>query len=102
MSALLSSEEIKKLESFRIKHNKRQMSSADFIQNFYTIMKKVSLKTAYEVFPHYLRTVQNEDAKEELELEYLKTLKKILPKTKCMLSRCQTYGDLFKALLKEI
>lgn len=95
----MSSDDLKKLETNRIKHNKRQMSSEEFINNFYNLMKKVSLRAGYEIFPHYIRTVQNEDAKDELDYEYTKTLKKIPAKTKCMLTRCKTYGDLFKSIL---
>jgi hypothetical protein len=56
----------------------------------------------YEIFPHYIRTVQHEDSRDELEYEYVKTLKSVPTKTQCLLSSCQTYGELFKKLMSEI
>jgi len=35
------------------------LSSSELLDNFYQMMKKVSLKAGYEIFPHFVRTVQN-------------------------------------------
>ena len=100
LSLLLAKEDIKALESWRSKFNKRHMKGDDFIESFLKMMKKSSLKAAYEIFPHYIRTLNNEHAKAELDQEYSRCLKKLKMKNQCLLSRCQTYGDLFRALFK--
>ena len=41
------------------------------------MMKKVSLRAAYEILPHYIRTIANEHAKEELDNSFSKYLKKV-------------------------
>lgn len=102
LAHLLSDEDLKKVFSWKVKNSKRQMSPADVIDNFYQLMKKVSLKAAYEIFPHFIRTLPNEDVKEDFDYEYVKTLKSLPFKNKCLLSRCKTYGSLFKELIREI
>jgi hypothetical protein len=63
-------------------------------------MKNVSLKSAYLVFPHFIRTVTNDDLKEELNLIFVRALKKIPFKFENLLSKCENYSDLFKLLIK--
>jgi hypothetical protein len=43
--------------------NKKQMKPAEFFEDFLKIMTTVSLKSAYLIFPHFLRTVTNDELK---------------------------------------
>jgi hypothetical protein len=65
-------------------------------------MKNVSLRSAYMVFPHYIRTVTNDDLKEELNGLFVRALKKIPSKHDNLLNKCECYGDLFKAFIREL
>jgi hypothetical protein len=65
-------------------------------------MSNVSLKSAYHIFPHYIRTVANDDFKEQLNDVFVRALKKVPSKYTNILSKCERYSDLFKFLLKEI
>ena len=40
-------------------------------------MKNISLRSAYMVFPHFVRTVTNDDLKDELNDVFVRALKKI-------------------------
>ena len=76
------------------------MSAKDFLSHFLSLMKKISLKQAYEIFPHFIRTVQNESIKLELDHEYVLSLKELPSKYNSLLSSCEKYGDLFFQLFK--
>lgn len=102
LSTLVKKENLKELESWKSKFNKRHLSAEAFVHHFLEMMKKVSLRAGYEIFPHLIRTFTNEHAKVELDQEYARSLKKLKMKHSCLLSRCQTYGDLFRALVKEL
>lgn len=39
------------------------MKPEELISNFLDLMKKVSLRMGYEIFPHFIRTIQNDQAK---------------------------------------
>lgn len=56
---LLTSEDIAKFNAFRIKMNKKQMKPKEFMEEFLRIMKNVSLRNAYLILPHFLRTLTN-------------------------------------------
>lgn len=43
--------------------NKYKITPAEFLKKFLETMKFVSLKAAYEIIPHYVRCIQNEDLK---------------------------------------
>jgi hypothetical protein len=40
-------------------------------------MKKVSLRSAYLIFPHFIRTVNNDDLKVELDSAFALSLKRL-------------------------
>lgn len=65
-------------------------------------MSSASLKSAYNIFPHYLRTVTNEDLRNTLNDIYLEYLKKIPFQNENLISKCQNYSDLFSIFLKDI
>ncbi len=54
------------------------------------------------VFPHYIRTVTNDDLKEELNSHFVRALKKIPSKHGNLLNKCECYGDLFKTFISEL
>lgn len=43
--------------------NKKQLKPPEFFEDFLKIMNNVSLKSAYNIFPHFLRTVTNDEIK---------------------------------------
>ena len=63
-------------------------------------MANSSLKSAYLIFPHYLRTIPNEDVKDTLNLIFVQNLKKVPSKQTNILGKCELYSDLFKFVLK--
>lgn len=65
-------------------------------------MKKFSLRCGYEIFPHFIRTFQNENSKRELDEEYVYMLKQIKSKSDSLLVSSHLYSDLFFCLMKEI
>lgn len=65
-------------------------------------MSNVSLKSAYHIFPHFLRTISNDDLKEELNALFVDEMKKIPFKNSNIISQSKLYSDLFKSFIKEI
>ncbi len=45
--------------------------------DYFKVFKPAGLKLAYNVFPHFLRTVTHEDVKYKLDEEFLKCLKQL-------------------------
>jgi hypothetical protein len=50
-------------------------------------MKEVSLKSAYMIFPHFIRTLTNDDLKHELDLLYILHLKKLPTKNENIITK---------------
>ena len=65
-------------------------------------MKKASLRSGYEIFPHLMRTFQNENLKRDLDDEYIEFLKKVPSKSKSILASSKKYSDLFMKLISEL
>ena len=40
-------------------------------------MKNISLRSAYMIFPHFVRTVANDDLKDELNDVFVRAVKKV-------------------------
>ena len=99
---MLTNEDLAKFNTLRARLNKRQIKENEFFDEFLKIMKNVSLKSAYEIFPHYLRTIINEDIKQELNEVFVRALKKLPSKEQSLLNKCEHYSDLFKLLVHEI
>jgi hypothetical protein len=99
---LMCNEDLAKFNTLRVKMNKRQIKPIDFFEEFLKLMKGVSLKSAYLVFPHFIRTMTNEDLKIEINEIFVRALKKIPSKYDNLINKCENYSDLFKALLKEL
>ena len=59
METIVDAGTLKELDTWRNKYNKRQMKAGEFLGNFYNMMKKISLKSGYEIFPHLIRTMNN-------------------------------------------
>ena len=59
METIVDAGTLKELDTWRNKYNKRQMKAEEFLGNFYNMMKKISLKSGYEIFPHLIRTMNN-------------------------------------------
>jgi len=59
LSDLLGSDDLNTIEMIRNKLNKRKISAEDLLVSFMNTMKKVSLRNGYEIFPHFIRTIQN-------------------------------------------
>ena len=66
LRTIANNEEVAKFNTIRGKLNKRQIKPDQFFEEYLKIMKNVSLKVAYLIFPHYLRTVTNENLWYEL------------------------------------
>jgi len=61
------------------------------------------LKLAYNIFPHFIRTIIHDDVKVKLDTEFLKHLKQLPSKNdKSLLKVSNKYSDFFSRLLKEI
>lgn len=50
------------------------------MSGYLKLFKENNLSTAYNVWPQFIRTVQNIDTKHELDAVYLASLKSNLPK----------------------
>jgi hypothetical protein len=55
-----------KFNTIKNKVNKKQIKPEEFLNEFFEIMKGISLRNAYLIFPHYIRTIQNEELKYDL------------------------------------
>lgn len=99
---MLNGEDLKKVEGWKNKFNRKNISCKEFLASFLELMKKASLRCGYEIFPHLIRTFQNENSKRELDAEYVHALKQIKSKSDSLLVSSHLYSDLFFSLQKEI
>lgn len=94
---------IKKISDLRRELFKKKTKEENFVADFFRILKPVGLKLAYNIFPHFIRTIVHEDAKNKLDLEFLKNLKQLPFKNdKSLLKISNKYSDFFSRFLKEI
>ena len=66
------------------------------------MMKPISLKAAYHIFPHFIRCIQNQELKEALDDEFLIALKKLKSKSDSILIQSKNYSDFFDQFNSEI
>jgi hypothetical protein len=60
------------------------------------------LKFAYNIFPHFIRTIIHDDIKIALDKEFLIEIKKLPCKNSSLISKAVKYSDFFNKFLKEI
>jgi hypothetical protein len=59
---------------------KSKISANEFIESFLKLFKPEMQLTAYNIWPQFIRTVQNQETRHELDAVYLQALKSNLPK----------------------
>lgn len=94
---------IKKIGDLRRELFRKKIKEETFVADFFRILKPVGLKLAYNIFPHFLRTITHDDVKNNLDLEFLRNLKQLPFKNdKSLLKISNKYSDFFSRFLKEI
>lgn len=82
---------------------KKKIKEETFVVDYFKILKPAGLKLAYNVFPHFIRTIIHDDVKDKLDIEFLRYLKQLPSKNdKSLLKISNKYSDFFSRLLKEI
>jgi hypothetical protein len=80
------------------------------MSGYLKLFKPAGLQTAFNVWPQFIRTVQNQETKYELDAIYLKTLKNTLPKkvsrhlsqSNSLINTSNRYSDFLNTLLEII
>ncbi len=103
LKIVVSEEVIKKIADLRRELFKKKVREDQFVSDYFKIMKPAGLKLAFNVFPHFLRTITHEDVKHRLDEEFLRALKQLPTKSDNSLLKVSVkYSDFFSKFLKEI
>jgi len=89
---------------------KSKISAEQFMSGYLRLFSQTNLQTAYNVWPQFIRTVQNQETKYELDAVFLKSLKSNLPKkvrrmlkqSNSLINSSNKYSDFLNTLLNII
>ena len=54
---LLRNDEYNKFAEWRRNVNRRKLAPEDFVKNYFDLMRKVDYRLAFDIFPHFSRTL---------------------------------------------
>ena len=100
ISGLFSQGNYDKFSELKHNFNKKKLGAKEFLEGFLKLFS--SKRTAYNVWPQYIRTVQNQATREELDEVYLKSLKTLTKRVPTMANTASRYSDFMSCLLSEI
>lgn len=65
---LVASEDVvRKLGDLRRELFKKKIREDTFVADYFNLMKSVGLNLAYNIFPHFMRTITHEDVRHRLD-----------------------------------
>ena len=103
LKSVVSDDILRKFVDVRRDFFKKKLREDQLVTEYLKLLKPAGLRIAYNVFPHFLRTIIHEDVKIRLDDEFLKLLKQLPCKDENSLLKTSTkYSDFFSKFLKEI
>ena len=103
LKTVVSDDILRKFVDVRRDFFKKKLREDQLVTEYLKLLKPAGLRIAYNVFPHFLRTIIHEDVKIRLDDEFLKLLKQLPCKDENSLLKTSTkYSDFFSKFLKEI
>jgi hypothetical protein len=103
LKTVVSDDILRKFVDVRRDFFKKKLREDQLVTEYLKLLKPAGLRIAYNVFPHFLRTIIHEDVKIRLDDEFLKLLKQLPCKDEnSLLKKSTKYSDFFSKFLKEI